>query len=261
MIDNFDFAGEYHKWIKNNTIVDVLSTGWTEIITPFLDINNDFITIYLKKNRNMITISDDSYTINNLSLSLKSRKVKTMLEKILSNYGVYYKNMELIIESNINDFSFKIQMFIEAIISINSIFSLNYENNFDSKSNSRDIFLEKVFEFFISNKLTYRHNINIIGKSGFEYKIDLWIPESKQKNKPAKLVKAFNTLREDAIGKAIFTLDDIKSTINSDIQLTVFLNDDKKFINDKFNVAIKNYNGILIPWTERNNFIDELSTA
>ena len=43
MTDNFDFAGEYHKWIKNNTIVDVLSTGWTEIITPFLDINNDFI--------------------------------------------------------------------------------------------------------------------------------------------------------------------------------------------------------------------------
>ena len=109
--------------------------------------------------------------------------------------------------------------------------------------------------------LTFNKDIKLFGKTGFKYDIDIWIPASKQKNKPAKLVKAFNTPREDAIGKAIFTLDDIKSAINSDIQLTVFLNDDKKAINDKFNIAIENYNGILIPWTKRNNFIDELSIA
>ena len=257
MTNNFDFAGEYYKWVKDNTIVNHLSTNWTEIITPFLDINNDFITIYLKKRGNKILISDDGYTINNLSLNLKSKKISQAFEEILSNYEIHYEQGELFTKIDISDFALKNQMFLQAIVAINGISYLDYNN----KSDSQEIFVGKVVDFFFSNKLTFKQNFKIVGKSGFEYKIDFWIPAVKEKSKSAKLIKAINTPREDYITSAIFTLNDINSTMNNKVQLAVFLNDKNKSIDNKFNVAIKTYNGILIPWTKRNNFINELSIA
>ncbi len=51
-----DLNDSYISWLKNKTILREVDDGWFEIETPYTDRHNDFITIYVRKNKNLSLI-------------------------------------------------------------------------------------------------------------------------------------------------------------------------------------------------------------
>ena len=49
----------YYKWIKEKTTFKSVN-GWEEITTPYLDIHNDYIQIYVKLENDKIVLYADS---------------------------------------------------------------------------------------------------------------------------------------------------------------------------------------------------------
>jgi len=67
----------YRSWLKDKTALREIN-GHIEITTPFLDRHNDFIQIYARRENDGFLLTDDGYTIDDLSMSgcLLSRRVR-----------------------------------------------------------------------------------------------------------------------------------------------------------------------------------------
>lgn len=122
MIDlNIDFLKPYIAQYK-------ISDTTFRLTLPFLDRNNDFIELYIIKNKNeTYTLTDDGATIADLQLNgfnfLTDKKSQAILDDIVSTYGVNKtKHDELLIHCTMNDLSSKKHMLIQCIIKINDIF-------------------------------------------------------------------------------------------------------------------------------------------
>ena len=256
MNNQLDFANLYYNWLRDNTATHKLANGWTEIATPFLDRHNDGLIIYVKKDGDKITLSDDGYILNDLSsdgVSLKGKAKQRILNEFLNSYGVENNSGELTILATLDNFALKKHMFMQAMLAVNDMFLLNSDT-------VKSIFLEDVSSFFDKHNLLNTPNVTVRGKSGLDYKIDFIIPASKKNNKSEKIIKAINSPRTDFIQRTLFLWEDIKKVRNNDTQLVVFLNDKKTFDN-KLVTVLNTYNAMPILWSKRDSYINELSVA
>lgn len=100
----------YHQFLKQKTVITELpSSDWIEISTPFMDVFNDTIDIYAKRQNGKIILSDDGQTLRNLELTgveiSRSPNRKDMLQRILLNYGIHLQdNKELTAEASESTF-------------------------------------------------------------------------------------------------------------------------------------------------------------
>ena len=256
MLINNSLIDAYYKWLRDRTVINNLSNGWTEVATPFMDRHNDDIVVYVKKDDDIITISDDGYIINDLSsdgISFKSNNRRKILKDFLSDYGVTNNNGELIVTATIDTFPQKKHMLLQAMLAVSDMFM-------QMPSNTSPLFIQNVADFFDKNLLLNTPNVCLTGKTGFNYKVDFIIPASKKQNKPERMIKAVNVPRNDTIERTLFMWNDIKTTRHTETGLFVFLNDEKP-INNNIIAALKQYQATPVIWTNRNDFIDELSVA
>ena len=112
---------EYYNWLKaRTTIIEDETTGWTEIQTPFIGIFNDTIEIYAKKIGDKIFLSDNGQTLANLDLLgvqiNRSPSRKSILDRIMLNYGLKLDNGEITTEATDRNFLQKKHGMISAII-------------------------------------------------------------------------------------------------------------------------------------------------
>lgn len=117
----------YCHWIRDNTKLKQLRDDWIEVVTPYVDIHNDYISIYIKKDNGGYLISDRGYTIEDLQFSgcpiTSSENRKKLLQITLNGFGVQLlKDNTLAVHAHKNNFSFKKHNFIQSILSINDIF-------------------------------------------------------------------------------------------------------------------------------------------
>lgn len=251
-----DWIDLYYKWLRDNTATASLANGWVEIGTPIMDRHNDGIIVYIKKDGDAITISDDGYTLNDLEMSgipIARGTYKKILSNLLLNYGITQKGMELTTTANMNTFAAKTHLFLQGLLVINDMFLL-------SSSNIKSIFLDDVNNFFIENKIIHTPNVALVGKSGLTHQIDYVIPAAPHKNKPERLIKAFNTPREDIVKSALFSWNDIQEKRKNNSDLIVFLND-RKNVKDTIIYALEEYKAIPILWSKREDHIIDLSIA
>ncbi|HBP3147245.1 TPA: DUF1828 domain-containing protein, partial [Staphylococcus aureus] len=99
---------EYLDWYNQTLEFSNLSNNVVRIDTPFKDNSLDNLIIYAlyDQSRDMITLTDDGYTIfdlenNGISLN-KSKKRKKIFEEHLSAYGIKYndKTHEIFVQTN-----------------------------------------------------------------------------------------------------------------------------------------------------------------
>ena len=91
------------------------NTGWVEVITPFLDISRDYISVYVKDS----IISDDGDTIVCLKASKKAKIIN-----YVSQESRYWNNDLVIDEDNIEVINFtaeRLMPFIQLLIKIQGI--------------------------------------------------------------------------------------------------------------------------------------------
>lgn len=250
-INAVEFKEQYINWLNKEIQVNQLN-HYLEITSPFLDRYNDYLQVYAKViDNNQIFLTDDSYIIDNLKMSgvdINSAKRKQLLQTFLNKYSVRLENDALVINSNFEHFPQKLLSLMQAMLNVDDMFML-------SQNKIASIFLDDIKTYFDKNEIFYSENINLTGKSGFIHEYDFLF--QKNKTKPERLCKALNNPSKSNFQSTMFMWNDTKEARNTDSQLIVLLNDERK-IDSNIVDGFKNYNVNTVLWSQRDNLIKDL---
>jgi Domain of unknown function DUF1829/Domain of unknown function DUF1828 len=206
-----------------------------EIETPFLNHNNDWISIYLATDNNMLILSDSGNTLNELELSgvnLKTNARKEVLNNFLNTYGLKLKDEELYKVTSLNTIAQDKHFLIQGILAINDMFILN-------RTTVKSLFFEDVIKHFDSLDIRYTSDIVLIDKSGLQHNFSFVIPKSKKYNE--RIINAMNHLdSKDKLQGTLMKFIDLKET-RRDVSGVVIINDLDKNIKNEYITALHNY--------------------
>jgi hypothetical protein len=245
---------EYFNWLRDKTVIRNLNGGWDEITTPFLDRHNDCLQIYVKREKNSFVLTDDGYIISDLRLSgcdIDSPKRKSLLQELLSGYGVKCNNSRLETTSNQSDFPTRKHNLVQAMLAVNDMFYL-------AAPHVASLFTDDISSWFESLNIRYTPNIIFTGKSGFSHHFFGVIPKSK--NQPERIVQPVNNPDRNSIQKVIFEWNDTKELRRIDSILYPILNDIEKTTRQEITSAFASYGIQCISWSLRENFKDLLAS-
>lgn len=253
---DLDFGKLYIDWLKQNIDQYKVNDTTFRLTLPFLDRNNDLIEMYILDNGNeTYSITDDGNTISDLQLcgfdvSVSNRR-KTILEAIISSYGVTKTNSdELIVYCTINDLPLKKHMLAQCMVKVSDLFYL-------SRNNVQSVFVEDVQKFFDAHDIRYVDNICLTGKSKLTTHYDFAIAHSK--NSAERLIKVVNNLDLNAARNIIFAWNDTKDMRQHETNLYTFIQNVDRKVSDDALGALREYGINPALWTEKDKYISELT--
>lgn len=250
-----ELIDSYLKWLKDGLHVRKLENSWHQIVTPFVNHQNDLISLYIKREKdNSITVSDGGEALNELSLSgvdiNKSKGRQNEFKTIVQSFGLTYNGDEsLSIKTTDKLFPQVKHRMIQALISIDDLFVLSSEK-------VKNFFIEDIALYFDLNEVPYVQDNFFMGKSGFSHKLDFVLPKNQKINRPEIAVKAINFPRKDTISSAIFMIRDIKEMRRNTNGL--FILNDEKGIDSDVTAALMEYNLPFVNWSTREKGFKEL---
>jgi hypothetical protein len=242
----------YYKWLKDKTAWKQLK-DWVEITTPYLDRHNDYIQLYLKQDGKNYILTDDSYTIDDLEQSgcaLDSPKRQKLLEMTLNGFGVQKDNNQLFVRTTEQNFALNKHNLIQAVLSVNDMFFL-------AKSNIVNLFFEDVQMWLDASDIRHLERVPFIGHSGYTRHFDFVIPKSK--HAPERMIQTVNNLNKNKADDLILAWHDTREARPDDAKAYAFVNDNEKEVPTSFKDALLNYDITPVPWSQRNNFKEELA--
>jgi len=245
LIDN------YYSFLKEKTVLkEDTQTGWIEISTPFLNVFNDSIDIYAKRNEGKILLSDDGETIRNLELTgvqiSRSPKRKEMLDQILLNFGVRLENEELLTEATELNFPQKKLNILSAISETNDLYVLG-------KHTVASVFREDVKAFLDEQELIYTPYFISKGSTGIEFTFDFQIAYRHTE----MVIKSFNSLNKMNLPHFLFTWDDVKTVREKQTGKKVvglaIVNDEDREIQGEYLDALTSKGAEFNLWSDRHD--------
>lgn len=252
-MEDTELKEQFIKWFNNEISINKLEK-YFEITCPFLDVNNDYIQIYVKFEENgKIYITDDGYTIDNLKLSgmdFFSDNRKSIFNSFLTKYNVNIDEKNKLFKyANEKNFSQQAFSLMQAMMNISDMFML-------SKSRITSIFTDDVKNFFKKNNIYYSENVSFMGKSGLYFSYDFLLQRSK--DKPERLCKTVNNPSLQTFKNQAFMWNDTKKQRRIDSQFIVFLNDENS-ISQSIIDAYNNYDIKTILWSKKEDSIELLN--
>lgn len=244
-----NYLDEYYRFLKEKTIVKELpAIDWVEISTPFTDVFNDSIDIYVKRSNGKVILSDDGKTLKNLELSgieiSRSAKRKELLDRILLNFGVHLEKDELITEATEKNFTQKKLNMISAISETNDLYVL-------AKHTVSSVFREDVKQYLEDNEIIYTPYFISKGSTGLEFTFDFQIAYKKSEI----LIKAFNSINKLNLPHFLFTWEDVKQVREKQTEKKVVglavINNEEHDVKGEFLEALESKNAETILWNER----------
>ena len=216
LIDN------YYSWLKDKTAWKNVNE-WVEITSPYLDRNNDYIQIYLKKTNNNYLLTDDGETISGLQkegCNLDSPKRQNLLQLTLRGYGVSEDNGQLKIKADsFKDFPLCKHSLIQAILAVNDMFYL-------ASPHIVSLFFEDVRNWLDKCQIRYSERIPFKGQSNYIRNFDFLIPKSQKQSE--RLIKTINNPVKTSADSIIIDWLDTKDMRPQKSKLYTFINDSTK---------------------------------
>lgn len=249
----------YVDFLSSKMHIRELENGWNEIITPFLNHNNDMISIYVKRvSEDSLLLSDGGETINELELSglnvTRSKKRLEHLNGIIRSYGITCKsNKDLLVKATKKTFPQIKHRLLQAILSIDDMFVLTTEK-------VESFFIEDVENFLNMNNVMFTRDIMFMGKSKLMHNFDFSIPMRHNNKQTNFLTKTINNPRRDLLKAAIFMVDDVRS-IREGVEGLFIINDEKNISDDFSNALIEatnRYDISFVEWSNRDESFAEL---
>jgi hypothetical protein len=240
----------YLNWLKE-TITFEKFNEYYEITVPFYDRFGDSFQLYAKQlSDGNIFITDDGYTISNLissGISLKNNsKKKSMLVDIIKKYGLVLKGEDITITTSLNEFPFRKNMMIQAMIEIDSMYEL-------SNSNVKELFAENVAVFFEENNIVYTRDIQIIGRTGNIWSYDFFFQRNNH-NPEDRYCKTISNLTKTSRDNAIFSWSDSAKQRKNKSSMIAIVNDNNS-VNEKDLYAFGEYNIQVISYSDISKYI------
>lgn len=239
----------YHQFVKSRTQTTIdPSSEWVVINTPFLDMFNDGIEVYVKRFAEKIFLSDDGITLKNLELCginfNRSNSRREILDKILLNYGIRKKENELVVEATDKNFPQQKLNLLSAIIEINDLSVL-------AKHTISSVFREEVDAFLHGKDLIFTPWFPIKGSTGLEFNFDFHIAGRKEEI----VVKVFSGLNKTNLTSFLFSWEDVKETrqkiSNKNLKGLAVVNDVEKAVKKEYLDAFVYKGTGVLPWSKR----------
>ena len=247
LIDN------YYKWLRDETTIKEAGKGFVEITAPYLDRNNDYIQIYLKKEDDQYILTDDGATIDSLEqegclLSGKSRK--SLLKLILNGYGVKEEKGRLEITTKEDNFALRKHSLLQAILSVNDMFYL-------AKPYVKSLFFDDVRDWLDSSNIRYAENIPFTGLSGYARRFDFLIPKSS--DAPERIIQLINNPTKSNTDTVIMDWLDTKDVRPPESKAYALINDDEKEIISDIEGVCVNYDITPVAWSKKEEYRERLA--
>ena len=152
-----------------------------EIRTPYLNIHNDHISIYVQKLKNVLfRLTDAGETLSELRMigfDYQTRHRSYILNKTILGFGISLQEDEICINfSNEADFPLKKHRLIQAILSI-------YDLSYLSKEKVRNVFSDDVANWLDEKDIRYTPSTYFAGAGNLQHKFDFVIPKSKKQQR------------------------------------------------------------------------------
>lgn len=250
--DTQKLLDNYYNWLKDKTVLKELGE-YCEITTPYIDRHNDYIQIYLKKEKNGFILTDDSYTIEDLiqsGCSLDTPRRKQILQTTLNGFGVQLDGDSLIVKANFDNFPLKKHNLIQAILAVNDMFYL-------ANANITSLFYEDVRTWLDISDVRYSEKITFLGHSGYPRTFDFLI--SKSKKAPERIIKTINNPNKDNADILVLNWLDTKDVRPENSKAYAIINDNDRKVSSNVIDALENYNIKPILWTKRDKSREELA--
>ncbi len=244
---------EYRAWLRDRTSLRQLGDS-VEITAPYLDRHNDYLQIYARRENGGFVLTDDGYTLDDLSSSgctLESARRKKLLEATLNGFGVRQTGGALEVRATPDTFSRRKHDLIQAMLAVNDMFYL-------ASPVVESLFLEDVAAWLDLHEIRYTQNVKFTGKTGFDHLFDFVIPKSKAK--PERVLQAVNHPNKDAAIKLVFEWEDTKSVRPANSQAYAVLNDSERAVSTDVVGALKSYGVTPLLWSARDQARVELVT-
>lgn len=248
---------EYMEWAQKQIKLDQYD-DFIEITTPYVDMNHDFISLFLSKQGDHYRLTDDGYIMDELStLGIdieKSEKRNHFFRRTLNIFGVSYNSstFELYVTfHSIKEYPEMQQRLIQCLIRVSDML-------LTSRNRVISFFIEEVSEFFLDREVPFNDSVSYIGKTGRSQTFDFALPKSK-KCAP-KLIKAVNNPTSDAYREPLFAFMDVQES-KKDHQFLVLANDTNSKMSDRFTEPFQNYNIHVLEWSKRDTWIKTLKSS
>lgn len=243
---------QYIAWLKDKTMLRQVN-GWVEITTPYMDRHNDYLQIYVKKEKGGFLLTDDGYIIEDLQRSgckLDSPKRQELLKMTLNGFGVQLDGNGLVVNASSENFALRKHNLVQAMLAVNDLFYL-------AVPMVASLFLEDVTLWLDLHAIRYTPKIKFTGKSGYDYLFDFVIPKSKMQ--PERILKAINQPSRDTAQTVTFAWIDTREVRSPDSRAYAFLNDSERTPSVSVIDALQNYDVHPVLWSERENVREELA--
>lgn len=237
---------DYIRWLREGIAVAQVGRAY-EVTTPFLDRHNDHIQIYVLADGGRTRLSDDGYVIADLrhaGCTLESEHRKQMLTSVLNGFGVQLDGDELYTVVHNSDFPQRKHALIQAMLAIGDLFAT-------AQSYVKSLFLEDVAAYLESIGARVFSDFQLVGRSGFQHKFDFALPKSAQA--PERLIRAVNRPNRDTALLVIAAWNDVRAGRAPDSQMFTMLNDAESKVPGDVVDALKQYDIVPVPWSERMN--------
>lgn len=120
-----EFKHEYLSWLSQNIETVTLSQDTVRLTAPFLDFNNDYTEIFIRKQGNSYLLTDYGETISNLELSnfriRDNTKRSSRLKSLIASYGVVLRGDELIMECDESNFGRKANALMQCMLKVSNM--------------------------------------------------------------------------------------------------------------------------------------------
>lgn len=217
---------DYTSWLSKESHAFPADEDWTQLVTPFLNFNNDNIEVYyrLLPNGN-VEYADGKQTLRELEMAglnriTKSRKKE--FDKILNAYGINLVDEELTVIAPANKRESTLHRFIGATQEILDLRVL-------AKEKVQSFFLDDLQDLLLAHDIPTLRNPTFYGKSGLPNTFDFAVP--RMGSRAEYLVRGLSNPRKDRVLSAILLIKDTLAK-RADSRGMVVLNDEAGFSAD-----------------------------
>jgi len=243
---------QYAAWLKDKTTLRQVK-DWIEITTPYLDRHNDYLQFYAKRQNGGYLLTDDGYILEDLEQSgckLDSPKRQALLKMTLNGFGVRLSNDALEIQASPENFALRKHNLIQAMLSVNDMFNL-------ATPMVSSLFYEDVVAWLDLHEVRYTPKAKFSGKSGYDHLFDFVIPKSHKQ--PERILQTVSRPSRNTAQSVAFSWIDTKEVRPPNSTAYALLNDTERVIVPGVLDALRNYDVIPVPWSEREKARDDLA--
>lgn len=243
---------QYFRWLRSSTDVRIIK-GIGEITTPFIDRHNDFLQIYVQKDKDQFILTDLGHTISDLEMcgcNIDTKSRQKLFQETIRSLGVDSDGNELFVRANSSDLPLRKHSLIQAMLSVNDLF-------FTSKGYVSTLFYEDVSNWLLKNNIRFSKRVSFLGKSGSTNSFDYLISASNKA--PERIIKTINNPTKDSARSAVFSWIDIKDSRDDGTKFFTILNDSDQELAGSVINTLNAYDIGVIPWSKRSNHLEALA--